>query len=479
MAALPPKMVIDFSGGSMDDLSVSDTLMPKNAVRKAMNVLTTRPRGAATQRLGTTKLGGDVESAKTILGLFNFRASTTSSTSRLLAAANGTIYYLNSSTWTSILGSLNTSAKVRFVEYLDVVAAMNGTDAVKTWDGTAGAWIATGGPLDVGNFPVTKFAAILNGRVCAAGNSTNPSRLYQSSIVSAGAVSWTSGNKTVDVHPNDGTGELTSLQGNGKFLLLFKNRSLFRYDDNELVRVVNIGTPSHESVSTDDNGIVYFFGQGANGVGFYKTTGGYPVKISRAITKWVEAIDPAFYTNISSYTDGSRVYWSIGSVTIDDTTYTNAWLVYNIADQTWEQRNYADRFRVFAQYINTSNALTTVAGDTDGMVQTIDSGYTDNTTAIYSELEGGPIYASPLRARVCTVHEIYMLSRDFQGITGYMKVDSGDYELIGTTEAREKKFPTNFRGRTFYPKITAVNSGPPFIFEGFVLSDMDDEGWVP
>lgn len=479
MAQLPAKEILDFSGGVIDDLSVTDALMPKNAVRKAMNVLTTRPRGGVSQRLGTTKLGGTVSVGNTILGLYNFRASTATSTSQVLAAANGVIYNLIVNTWTSTLGSLTTSAKVRFLTYLDVVAAMNGTDTVKTWDGAAVSWLTTGGPLDVANYPVTKFAAVLNGRVCAAGNTTYPSRLYQSSIVASNAVSWTSGNKNTDVHPNDGSGALTSLQGNGKHLLLFKERALFRYDDTQLDHIVNIGTPSHEAVVTDDTGITYFFGQGANGVAFYKTSGGYPVKISRGITKWVEAISPSFYTNISCYTDGARIYWSVGSLTIDGTTYTNAWLVYNTADQTWEQRNYADRFRVFAQYIDANNALTTIAGDTDGMVQTIDSGYTDNTDPIFSELEGGPIYFSPLRARVIALHEMYLLSKDFQGITGYMKVDSGDFLPVGTTEVREKKFPISMKGRTFYPKISVVNSGPPFVFEGFVFSDIEDEGWAP
>ncbi len=466
----------EFSNGMLDDLSVADSVMPSNAVRKAINVMFDRPRGAITQRLGTTKLGDTLSAGNAINGLFGHRVST-AAYCWLLGAANGVVKYLNgSAVWTTLKDSWTTTAKVRFLTYLDSTAIMNGTDAVISWTGN-GAVTTTGGNLDVANFPITKFATVLNSRVFAAGNATYPYRLYASSLQSASAISWTAGNKNIDIYPNDGSGVITGLSGNGKVILIFKERTIFRYDDNSLDKVANIGTTSYESIVTDDNGVVYFFGQGASGVGFYKTTGGFPVKISRQVTKWVEAIASTFYTSVVAYMDGKKIVWSIGSATIDGTVYSNACLVYNIADQTWEARNYADSFRVFSPYIDANGAMFIVGGDTDGMVQKMDTGTTDNGSSIVSECEFAPILLSE-RGRTKKVDEMLTYATHFQGLDFLMKTNGGDYKKVGSIISREQEFPScSFSGHTFYPKITCVNSGTPFQFDGFNFVMWGDEGY--
>lgn len=472
-----PFVVADYSSGMMDDLSVADSLLPKNAVRKAINVLFDRPRGAISQRYGTTVLGGGaVNAGNTILGLYNHRSATTSN-HRLLAFANGGLYSYNGSSWGSESTLANATARVHFLTLLDQTVALNGVDPAKSTAG-AGTWITTGGALDVGNWPVTHAASILNGRAFAIGNPDYPNRLYKSSIISSNAISWTSGNGTVDIKPNDGAGILRGIVGNGRVLILLKDRAMYRYDDNELQYIAPIGTPSHDSVVSDDNGINYFFGQGANGIGFYATTGGYPKKISRPITKWEDAIIASFYTDISGFCNGNKVYWSVGSLSIDGITYSNAWFVYSIADQIWDVRNYADRFRSFSQFINSNSNITIVGGDTDGFVQTIDSGTTDNGTAIASECEMAPITFTH-RGEVKSVEDIVALASEFQGLTLSLSIDGGKFKQLGSIDAREKKFTpqTQLKGHVFQPKISAVNSQEPFIFEGLEFIDVSTEGY--
>lgn len=462
----------EFTGGVLDDLSVSDALMPKNAVRKAVNVMFDRPRGSVSQRYGTTQLGDTMSG--TILGIHDHRSSN-SSYHKLLAAVGTTIKYLATATWTNTVTGLTTGLKTRFLTYLDVTAFLNGTDQSQAWTGT-GAWTTTGGALDIANFPKTKYATVLNGRVFAAGNSTYPTRLYKSSIVSSLAVSWTSGNGTVDVFPNDGSGNISGLVGNGKVILIFKERSMYRYDDNSLERVAFIGCPSQESIVSDDQGVTYFFGQSTGSVGFYATTGGYPKKISRPIQRWVEAIAATNYDDVAAYTDGQKIVWYVGSVTIGDYTYSNCCLVYNISDQTWETRNYADTFKVFAGYINSDSELTIVGGDTDGMVQTMDSGTTDNGTKIFSECEFTPITFGD-RGRTKKVDEVMTYATHFQGLDFLLKTDDGPFKKVGSIDEREKHFKSlSSRGNTFYPKITAANSGEPFQFDGFNFKKWGDEG---
>lgn len=465
----------DFSNGMIDDLSVADGLLPRNAVRHAVNVMFDRPRGAISQRYGTTVLGDDLGSVG-VTGIHNFR-SATSSNHALLAYEGTKIKSLSGSTWGDEVSSLTSGLDTNFITYLDTVAFMNGTDASQSWTGS-GAWVNSGGNLDVGNFPTAKMATLLNGRVVTAGDSSNPARITVSSIPSGGAISWTSGNYTEDIFPNDGMGEIKALEGNGRIVLIFKERAMYRYDENSLQRIVAIGTPANRSVCTDDGGVTYFFGEGVHSVGFYATTGGYPVKISRPILKWVEAISASYYGSISAYTDGRKVYWSVGSVTIDGKTYSNAWLVYTIADKTWEARNYADRFQVFSQYINSSSEVTTVGGDTDGYVQTIDSGTTDNTTPIYSECEIGNL--TPIgREKKKSLPTIITHAKHFQGLKFFMKVDDELIAIGGIDEAHKLFDPTKLpEGYAFNPIITSANSGEPFVFEGLSIPVFIDQGYV-
>jgi len=455
--------------GVIDDLSVSDSEMPKNGVRFALNCMFDRPRGAVSQRLGTTVLGDALGSQ--IYGLYNHRSSTASN-NKLIAVSGVTVKYLSGATWMTST-SMVTTAKCRLQTYLDTVAIMNGSDACKAWSGS-GSWDTTGTNLDVGNMPVGKYSAVLNTRMWVCGVGANPDTMYGSSLESGGAISWTSGNKSFRVNRNDGNGNLTGVKSNGKVLLIFKERGLYRYDDNQLDHIVNIGTPSYESIVNDDNGITYFFGQGANSVGFYMSTGGYPKKISRMITKVVEAIDPAFYDDVCGFTDGQSIYWSVGSITLEGITYSNFWVVWNISDQSWEYRNYADSFRMFSQYIDTSGNMTIVGGDTDGNVQTIDSGYTDNTMPINSECNWGSIVFTT-RGRTKVLNEFVTYAKYYQGLKLLVKADNGTPEEFGIDE-EEKRHATKIRGHKFYFNLSAVNSGEPWQYDGTEITDLTDEG---
>jgi len=473
-----PFLVADFSSGLIDDLSVSKPLLPKNAVRKAINVIFNRPRGSIRQRLGTTRVGDAAVASTTILGVHNFRSSN-SSYHQLLAVAGSTVYALSGTTWGSTTTVSTSGLKTRFITYLDRVAVLNGTDTPKMWDGS-GSWETSGGRLDIGSFPVSKFATTINTRILAAGDSSNPDTISLSSLVSANAISWTSGNKTVQVSPQDGAGSITGVTGNGVVALIFKERGLYRYDDNTLQRVGYVGTPSYESIATDDNGITYFFGQGANGVGFYMTQGGRPIKISRAITRYVEAIAGSYYDDVAAYTDGTNVEWSVGSITIDGITYSNASFVYSVSDKTWTVYNRAHSFRVFSQYIDSSSNITVVGGDTAGNVQTIGSGNTDNGTAIQAEAELSPIVFTT-RGRTKTVSEIMAFTEEYQGLSVDIRTDDNKWFPLGSLKEGNQHFH-NFpllRGNEFHIRLKGNNTATPWELTGFEFpaGSVQDEGY--
>lgn len=459
-----PWVYSDFSSGLIDSLSVGKGLLPQNSCTTAINVVFHKPKGSIAQRYGSTLLGTQIAASQTVYGLHDFRPSD-SNNNKLLAAVNGSIYSSTGGAFTS-RQSITGSLKTRFLTYLNTAVYMNGTDSSRSsTDGIN--WSSGGGNLDVGNFPKAKFATILNGRVLVGGDPSAPDTVNLSSVVSSNAVSWTSGNKTVQVSPNDGGGSLTGVTSNGRLALLFKERGLYRYDDTSLQRVGKVGTPSHESIVEDDNGIVYFFGQGANGVGFYKTMGGFPMKISRQITKVIDAISPSFYASVAGYTDGSLIEWPVGSITLDDVTYTNASVVYSVSDQVWSVFDRAQRFLVFSQYITSTSAVTTVGGDTSGNVQTINSGNTDNGTPIYGHVEMAPIVFTT-RGREKSVQELYAYAETFNGLSAAFKVD-GKLAILGSITDKTHTFDKIplLKGREFVPVLTSVNSGEPFLFTGW------------
>lgn len=470
-----PIITGDYSTGLVDDTAVSSLLLPKNAVRKAINVLFNRPRGAISQRYGYTKIA-TTPSAQTVVGLYNYRNSGGSNV--LLEVIDTVLYRLNTGTWTSTATGFTSGQKTRFLTYLDTVAVMNGVDSVRTsTDGIT--WTTTGGALNTTNFPVCKFGCVLNTRLFVAGVSSSPDTVYGSSLESSGAISWTSGNKSFKVGALDGTGQITGMAGNSRVILIFKNRSLYRYDDTELQLIGFVGTPSHESIVTDDNGITYFFGTGSSNTGIYLTDGGRPVRISRMIQKYIDAIDPAFYANICAYTNGSEVEWSIGSITIGDNTYTNASIVYSISDRTWTVYSRADRFRVFAPYIDSNGALTVVGGDTDGDVHTMNSGTTDNGSLIFSEVELAPLVFTT-RGRIKTVASVIPFVEHYQGLTLSLSVDESDFFEIGDmVDNQNMNISTNTKGHVFVYKLSAVNSGTPWIFLGMEhpIGTVFDEGY--
>lgn len=479
-----PFMSDNFLGGSIDEGAVGDFMLPRNACRRAINVRFDKPLGAITQRLGTTILGTDkVNGANAVTGLYNFRDAGSGTNNQIIATSNGTNFYLNgSNVWTSTLSGDTAGLKTRFVTFLDEVVRLNGTDAAKSWTGnTASAWGTSGGNLDVGNWPTgTKFGVVFNSRVYTAGNTSAPDRLYASSIPSGGAISWTSGNLNVDINPQDGM-NITGLATTGDLILIFKDRAMYRWkgaqggDPNQLI---NIGTPSHDSIVRTDQGPIYFFGRGLNSVGFYRTTGGYPELISRPKQDYVDAISASYYGSISGFCDADNVYWSIGSVTVGGKTYTNAWYFFNIPTETQGIFSFDDRFQVFSPYITSTGAVTLLGGDTDGHVQTLFSGTTDNTAPISSEVGLPPMYFTG-RERVKTLGELYAFAKQPNGLRLQMQADDGSVRQLGEIKGREQRFPSlSIRGRKFYPTITCVNSQQPFTFEGLAVTDVVDEGNV-
>ena len=469
----------------IDDKAVSDSLMPRNAVRKAINCVFDNPRGAVSSRLGSVRLGIDL--GTTIAGITNFRDAGTGTNHQLLVTGdNGTTSYLNGSTFTSTLIGDTAGLKTRFVTYLDLVVRLNGTQGARSWDGdTAATWAAAGGALGVEGWPSgTRFAKVFNSRMYTAGATSAPDTLYYSSIPTDSAISWASGNGSLDVNPNDGESGITALETNGTVLLVFKYNSLYRWDGSATFanKVINVGTSSQESVALHDSGWVYFFGVGRGGVGAYRTTGGYPQKLSFNIDNWFQAIDGNAHQHVAGFCDDDHYYLSVGKVTVNNETYSNAVFVYSISAQTWHIEDRGNVFTVFSPFRDSNNELTIVGGDNNGNVHTMNSGTDDLGSPINAECEFAPLVFTT-RARTKTIGRLTTYANNFTGVQVLMKTDEHDFDLIGEMKDTEQNFTglTNkqhlFRGKRFFPKIVCNNASAGFEFSGWEFNEVSDESY--
>lgn len=457
---LKPLQLTDLSGGMIS--FASGMLLPANTASQAIN-LHFDTIGEVTQRFGTTKLGDTVNAGQTPTGTAQY-VSSDGATNRLFAGFGTSVFGYDGSTYTAVRTGL-TGANVRMTEFANVMIMVGGGS--DTALSTGGAF--TSGTGIVTSAPSGKFVESFKERVYIAGNATNPDRLFRSSIISStGTVTWdtSSTGPWVDVNPDDGQ-NMTALSKTADVLTVYKDFSLYRYNGTALAYVGPVGTPSQESVVAL-KGINFFFS--SNPLGIYATDGTMPVEIGRPVQDWLQAMDPAFYDNVSALADDNHVYVNIGSVTRSGRTYTNAQLVYTVSSKNWHVNLFADDFRAMCPYITAAGAVTFVGADTDGMVQTLFSGNTDNGTPITyeyvtKELEGDA------RSTTKSLTEAALFVKNGNGTYLSVAEGNGVFKPAGVATAQISTLKgLDFRGNYFRLKATGINAATPVVIQGMGIN---------
>ena len=305
--------------------------------------------GALTKRRGynTPLTHTNLASGKEIRGLFYYTNTATSAETTSVVVANNSadtqsvIFYLSTLTWTNsktndtAFGSFGNLEKARFAVFLDYLFRVNGDDVVATSINVNGAaWGTTNAPGTI----EPAFIAIFQDRVYVANDRASTpdgSRVFFSSLPSAGAITWNTATDFFDVNPDDGD-EITGLENNGNRLLIFKKKAMYRwtFGQTEPDRIIGVGTQSQECIKTNfDLGITFF----ANAKGVYASeAGGRPKFISRKIQKWFDNLASTDPTYFAGEVDEDHYYLYISDeITIDDRTYTNVMVVYTISLDAW------------------------------------------------------------------------------------------------------------------------------------------------
>lgn len=469
---LEPFFQRDFSGGMTSNLN--SALAPQNTVELAVNVEFDEEIGSATTRLGRFATGDvPIVSGMSVLGLHQHVDHANSSNNVLMAAMNvsggATAAIHDVATGDTITGAtgLTASAKVRFLTFGGATLAINGADAERSY--TSAGWITTGGAFDLGDFPGSNscdLAIEFLDRVYAAGDSSEPDRLHFSTVYDGSAISWAG--DYIDIEPEDGGGAITALAKVPGYLLIFKQRSLKRYNGSSTYpeSLVQIGAPSQEAVVMGGGLCAFYSNSNVGTKGFYITDGGRPVCISngtRPIKKWVDAIAAASEANVAGWATDNVFAWSVGDLTVDGETYNNVVLRYNYKLNQWNVRTYSSEFKVFAN--NVASGVNYIAGgDDNGTVYNLD------VPGVYNDGAGATAAAMQWRLRTHHHHfgfnqiktitdKVLLRGRQLQSATINIIPDEDLTSRVPTTGTLKRilslfNIGSTVRGTTFSVEIT-------------------------
>jgi hypothetical protein len=272
-------------------------------------------------------------------------------------------------------GSASQLYKTRFVSFLNYMFRLNGGDAPLSFLVTTPQTKTTTNLTDNETSAALAIKPYLgvafSNRLFFNDNTDGKrSRLYYSSLgVSGGTITWDTDATTGqwrDINPDDGD-FITALQNNGNYLLIFKNTAIYRYifDQVEADRVIGVGTCSQESVATNyDVGITFF----ANPKGIYTYTNGEVKLISGKIQEYIDAVTGANWNQCSGGVDKEHYYLSVGDITVNSRTITNAIFVYHIFLDAWTIYSLAEQVTCFAEIGGTYPAKFFVFGTGNGGV---------------------------------------------------------------------------------------------------------------
>lgn len=425
----------NFSNGTWRE--VAPSIAPANSVKLALNFDSDKKAGALVTRLGTNIIGTQKASGKRCYGLFHFRDSVGTS-NKVFAVFPGattqTIYDLLDGT-ANLTGDTN-NKKTVFLTYLDSCLRLNGTDAPKAYNGTS--WITTGGAFDLANFPSGATGAIeWKDKIYAWGFSTSPDSVKYSGTAnpSTRTVSWTTGNGELVFEQEDGGGKIVGCAKIPGYLLVFKRRSMHRYDGAQTYpdSLFRRGAVSNEAICVV-RGMCFFY----DGKSIFATTGMQPKRVSKGVRDFLEAVPSANYDSVYAFSDEDNAYFSIGNVTIEGETFENVVLKYNVDEACWDIRSYAHPVYCVADYISSNEERLIMLGDNNGNVLQMNTGYTDYTTSktkypvtfeIVTQKTG---FGASNKRKV--LDRIVTFSRGMKTANVYTRADSynpASYELFG------------------------------------------------
>lgn len=468
-----PATLRDWSRGVIR--TVQSSICPPNSYKLGINLDSNDEMGSAVSRKGTNIVGAQAVDGASCLGIHYHRDSIATN-HKLFGVfsdgANNDIY--NMSDGSKSLEDDTKDLKTRFCTFLNSTVRINGSDPVKSYNGSA--WVSSGGAFDEGDMPNGTVVTEWRDRIYTAGVAASPSILYYSTVADPDArtVSWTitaddpDSAGQIEIEQEDGGGKITALEKVPGYLLIFKERSMKRWDGESTYPddLVGVGAPSQEAVCRGRE-MVFI----ANQEGVWVTNGGYPAKISKPIQDLWDAVSD--FSTVATFCDEEDVYIYVGDITLNQNTYSNVCFKYSIVHQNWNIYSYYGEFTCFTWYINSGKRVF-IGGDKDGQAIQLNSGTTDypSKPIDYSletqDLEFGA------QGRYKEIGEMVTFTRNMR--TGQIHYRSNsdsekDWKSIGniTNDVENRQFKA--KGNWFNFKISGSTTTGQVKIQGFVFPE--------
>lgn len=376
------------------------------------------------------------------------------------------------------------------VYFSSVVSSSAYTFTVTSANATIGATYTNNGQTFTVTATIASGTTLLmtgTGAPSASGTLTKTAGTGDSSVtfsvVSNTFLTWNTNPSTgdwIDINPDDG-GYNTAFQETSTFMLVFKNNAMYRLDtvnkSTDPQNIFNIGAVSQEA-TVACQGIVYFF----SGTDIRQTDGGFPQQISRAgVQDIIAAIPQANWADVCAGQDGLNAYFFVGDVTLNANTsaaytITNCALKFSPRDQSWSVHSYASKYLFMTLYTDTNGSLMRGA-DTGGLVQTINFGATDNTSAISYSLTTQDLEFGNRGHLKSIANQISFYSLNASASTITMLSDGQPKPMTVSLNAPVTYSNTNtYTGHWFNFLWSGTSTGTAPRFYGFTIENVQDNG---
>jgi len=310
------------------------------------------------------------------------------------------------------------------------------------------------------------------------GGTVYPTRAYYCDEPVAGAITWNNLTTTfVEFGYDDGdviTGGVEALDK----LIVFKNDSMWSYDESQVQQIADIGCDSHRSIKKI-NKIIYWY----NRDGFWRWRGGQPELISAKAQPFIDAMDQTTLTNvIATPYNGFEYRAFIGTVTVEGITYTNTWFCWDTRREKCYIRCTAHPAKSCCIY-SEDGKRRAYFGDNDGYVYRfatkVDEVYDDNGSEIDSFFITKNLdYGVPESKKI--VNRMTTFTKHAAGMKVAVDVDSrGEFSEINTKMIKRNTDDLDFvaGGNRYRYKFFQKGKGKSWQVEGFVISTKGVDSW--
>ena len=342
--------------------------------------------GAVLKDTGYYRVGLQMQSGKSITGLFDFQQ--TSATQRTFCTMNDSgddDTQLFAKTPAGAWGEI-TAAETAWTNKANINVEMEqmiGYLFIVGHEATDG-FIAPASVVDVTfsavtnvtNMPNAKYIKRFRDRLYIAntdiGGTATPYRVYFSSVPSGSpaAITWTVATDYFDV---DYHMDITGIGATRDLLYIFTRDSVYYYDQSQKKKIWDYGCSNHRTIQNYGQYIIWCTGED-----IAVSTGGQPQLIGGNV---IDFFRNGNAKNFFSALIDDEYHIYVGSVTVDGVSYANVLLTYNFAANAWRWRELYDDMAILGRYFDNTNWTQRLyMGDKAGQVWD-KSKYTDTTIA--------------------------------------------------------------------------------------------------